>query len=61
VSDGADLVFMCDYCREYVPVSKAVEFFVPHRELADGRVLVTTGTYCGRHCGEKATSWRAVG
>ena len=56
-----DYVFRCDHCNQYVPVSKAVEYFVPQRDLGDGRVLVTTGVYCGRYCGEKATTWQAVG
>jgi hypothetical protein len=56
-----DWVFQCDYCAEYVPTSTALEYFVPQRELPDGRTLVTTGVYCSRHCGERATTWRAVG
>jgi hypothetical protein len=60
VSDDG-YVFQCDYCGEYVPVSAAVEYFVPQRELDDDRTLVTTGVYCSPYCGERATTWRAVG
>lgn len=54
-------VFQCDYCGEYVPIADAVEYFVPQRDLDDGRVLVITGTYCGTFCGERGSTWRSVG
>ena len=56
-----EYVFQCDYCGEYVPTSKAVEYVVPQRPLDDGRVLAIIGTYCGTYCGSKDTTWRAAG
>lgn len=47
-----DYVYQCDYCAEHVDVSRAKVYYRRVRELADGRVLVLTGTYCGRHCAE---------
>jgi hypothetical protein len=56
-----DYVFQCDHCGTYVSADAAVTYYVPQRDLDDGRVLVVVGVYCGRYCGEKGATWRSVG
>jgi hypothetical protein len=51
-----DFVVQCDFCGMFVPVASAYEAFEHRRVLADGHILVTIGTYCGRYCASRATT-----
>ncbi len=51
-----DWVVQCDYCGAYCDVAAAVACYVPHHELADGRVQVVVAGYCSRYCGDRAAA-----